>query len=41
VRGKGGEFEVLLDGRSLFSKKAAGRFPDPEEILAMLPSASS
>jgi selT/selW/selH-like putative selenoprotein len=39
VRGKGGEFEVTLDGRLLFSKKAEGRFPSHDEVLALLPSA--
>ena len=38
VRGSGGEFEVTLDGRLIFSKRAEGRFPDPEEVLAHIPS---
>jgi len=29
-------FEVLVDGRLIFSKKATGRFPTHEEILAQL-----
>jgi len=37
VRGSGGEFEVTIDGRLVFSKRATGRFPDPEEILAQIP----
>jgi selenoprotein W-related protein len=37
VRGSGGEFEVTLDGRLIFSKRAEGRFPEPEEVLAQLP----
>lgn len=38
VRGKGGEFEITLEGRLLFSKKAEGRFPETAEILAHLPA---
>jgi selT/selW/selH-like putative selenoprotein len=38
IRGSGGEFEVTLDGRLLFSKKAQGRFPDFEEVLEQLPA---
>jgi len=29
-------FEVLADGRLVFSKKASGRFPTHEEILGQL-----
>jgi selT/selW/selH-like putative selenoprotein len=32
----GGVFEVTVDGRLEFSKKAAGRFPTDKEILAGL-----
>jgi selT/selW/selH-like putative selenoprotein len=38
VRGSGGEFEVSVDGRLIFSKKQAGRFPDTSEVLALLPA---
>jgi selT/selW/selH-like putative selenoprotein len=27
-----GRFEVFLDGRNIFSKKGAGRFPDWEDV---------
>ena len=37
VKGSGGEFEVTVDGRLVFSKKQAGRFPDMEEVLAHVP----
>jgi len=37
VRGDRGIFDVEADGRLVFSKHEAGRFPDPEEILAELP----
>jgi selenoprotein W-related protein len=31
---KGGVFEVTLDGELIFSKRTAGRFPEPDEIKA-------
>jgi selT/selW/selH-like putative selenoprotein len=34
VRGDGGVFDVEVDGRRVFAKKEAGRFPGHEEILA-------
>ena len=36
VKGSGGQFEVVLDGRTIFSKKQAGRFPEDDEILSRL-----
>ena len=36
-KGSGGQFEVVLDGKLLFSKKQVGRFPDAEEILGQIP----
>ncbi len=38
MRGSGGEFEVSLDGRPIFSKREAGRFPDTAEVLARIPA---
>ncbi len=38
MRGGGGEFEVTVDGRLVFSKKQQGRFPEHEEVLGLLPS---
>lgn len=35
--GSGGVFDVVLDGQLLFSKHKTGRFPEPAEILALLP----
>jgi selT/selW/selH-like putative selenoprotein len=32
----GGVFEVVVDGRLAYSKKAAGRFPTDSEIAACL-----
>jgi len=31
-----GQFDVLADGSVVFSKRAEGRFPEAEEILAAL-----
>jgi selT/selW/selH-like putative selenoprotein len=38
TRGSGGEFEVSVDGKLVFSKKKEGRFPDADEVLALIPS---
>ena len=38
IKGSGGQFEVVLDGKLIFSKKQAGRFPDPQEILDQIPA---
>lgn len=32
VKGRGGVFEVSLDGEEIFSKKSRGRFPEPGEV---------
>jgi len=32
VKGRGGVFEVRLDGELLFSKAEVHRFPDPGEV---------
>lgn len=37
IRGSGGVFEVKVDGKLIFSKKVAGRFPEEDEILEFLP----
>ena len=36
VRSGGGVFEITVDGKLAFSKKAVDRFPTDEEILATL-----
>lgn len=36
VRGDNGVFDVVVDGKLIYSKKQTGRFPDPDEILAKL-----
>jgi selT/selW/selH-like putative selenoprotein len=40
VPSSGGVFEVVADGRLVFSKKAAGRHTDPDEIIALLTAMS-
>jgi selT/selW/selH-like putative selenoprotein len=34
--GRNGQFDVLLDGRLVFSKQQEGRFPEQDEITAVL-----
>jgi selenoprotein W-related protein len=41
LKGSGGQFEIVLDGRLLFSKKQEGRFPDSDEILSKIPATRS
>jgi len=36
IRSGGGVFEVELEGRLIYSKKATGRHCTPDEILAQL-----
>jgi len=36
IEGSGGVFEVERDGELIFSKKAEGRFPEHDEVLAKL-----
>jgi selT/selW/selH-like putative selenoprotein len=31
-----GEFSVVVDGNAIWDKKAAGRFPEHQEILARI-----
>lgn len=38
IPGHGGIFEVSVDGAVIFSKKSAGRFPEPGEIAGMIES---
>jgi predicted Rdx family selenoprotein len=37
VRGAESQFDVVVDGETLFSKQRAGRFPEAAEVLALLP----
>lgn len=36
VVGKVGQFDVVVDGRLVFSKAEAGRFPEHDEVIAAL-----
>ncbi|HHO48931.1 MAG TPA: SelT/SelW/SelH family protein [Desulfobacteraceae bacterium] len=36
IAGSNGIFDVSVDGRVVFSKREAGRFPDAEDILSRL-----
>ena len=36
ISGSGGVFEITVDGKKVFSKKALGRFPEAGEILGLL-----
>jgi selT/selW/selH-like putative selenoprotein len=36
IPGGKGQFDVLVDGELVFSKYAAGRFPEPDEIVSSL-----
>jgi selT/selW/selH-like putative selenoprotein len=38
IKGGGGQFEVVLDGKLIFSKKQQGRFPDSNEVLSQIPA---
>jgi predicted Rdx family selenoprotein len=40
VAGDRSQFDVVVDGQMLFSKRREGRFPDVDEILARLPPPS-
>jgi selT/selW/selH-like putative selenoprotein len=35
-----GVFEVVLDGKLIYSKKATGRFPENKEVLDQIPVAT-
>ena len=34
--GSGGVFDVVIDGKMVFSKHQAGRFPTPQEVLGAI-----
>lgn len=36
IPSSGGVFEVVADGKTVFSKKQAGRRPEPGEVVAAL-----
>lgn len=40
IRGAGGVFDVMVDGRKVFSKHETGRFPEPGEVSGALKKAA-
>lgn len=36
IKGGGGIFDVVVDGKLIFSKHEAGRFPTNEEVVSQL-----
>jgi selT/selW/selH-like putative selenoprotein len=40
VRGERGVFDVMIDGKLIFSKHSAGRFPEEPEIVQAIRSLS-
>jgi predicted Rdx family selenoprotein len=36
VSGQKSQFDVLADGKLIFSKQTEGRFPEPDEIIRAL-----
>ena len=36
IAGSGGVYEIIADGRLIFAKSEARRFPEPGEIVALL-----
>jgi selenoprotein W-related protein len=38
IASKGGVYEVVVDGKNIFSKKALSRFPDDGEIITLIKS---
>lgn len=36
IAGSGGVFEIDIDGKNIFSKKALNRFPDEGEIVKLI-----
>ena len=36
IKGAGGAFEITIDSKLVFSKKALGRFPNDAEVDSML-----
>ena len=36
VEGGGGNFDVIVDGKVVFSKNKSGRFPNETEIIQLL-----
>jgi selenoprotein W-related protein len=41
IEGSGGVFDVVVDGKLVFSKKKTKRFPEKEEVFGLLGGAHS
>ena len=41
IKGRGGVFEVILDGVLIFSKKSLDRFPEEGEVLGLVREAQA
>jgi selT/selW/selH-like putative selenoprotein len=41
IEGRGGIFDVAIDGRVVFSKRSVGRFPTPDEIVGAMRAAGA
>lgn len=41
IQSSGGAFEVELDGRAVFSKKALGRHAEPGEVVRLINQATT
>jgi selenoprotein W-related protein len=38
IKGRGGVFDVVADGKLVYSKHATGRFPEEDEVVEALRS---
>ena len=36
TKGSGGVFDVVVDGKLVYSKRETGRFPEPGEVATLL-----
>jgi selT/selW/selH-like putative selenoprotein len=36
IAGSGGVYEIAVNGKNIFSKARAGRFPEPGEIVSLV-----
>ena len=39
--GEKSQFDVVVDGQTIFSKQREGRYPELSELIALLPSPGS
>jgi len=36
IKGRGGVFDVVADGKTVYSKHSTGRFPEEEEVVTAI-----